>query len=168
MRKLIVSLLVFVPLAFTQSQTFTYTYTGLPLQIYPNDWNTIAVTSMFVGRSIQISKVTASVQVQFSGVGDLNVFMWSPNGTRTKLLERNCGSLVNIDTTFDDGAASKFADACPAAGAGSFRGNEPLGNWNNQNAFGYWRIAVENNGSGRSDLVTGFRLPLQAPRSGRL
>jgi len=37
--------------------------------------------------------VTASVQVQYSGVGDLNVYMWSPSGTRTKLLERNCGGL---------------------------------------------------------------------------
>jgi hypothetical protein len=106
------------------------------LPIYPDDWNTVAVTSMFVGRSVQISKVTASVQVQFSGVGDLNVFMWSPEGTRTKLLERNCGSLVNIDTTFDDSASSKYADFCPVeAGRGPFRGNEPLANWNNQNAF---------------------------------
>ena len=76
MRKLIVGLLAFVPLAFSQSQTFTYTYSGLPLPVYPDDWNTVAVTSMFVGRSIQISKVTASVQVQYSGVGDLNVYMY--------------------------------------------------------------------------------------------
>ena len=116
---------------------------------------------MFVGRSIQISKVTASVQVQFSGVGDLNVFMWSPEGTRTKLLERNCGSLVNIDTTFDDSASSKYADFCPVeAGRGPFRGNEPLANWNNQNAFGYWRLGVENNGSSRTGLVTGFSITI--------
>jgi uncharacterized protein (TIGR03437 family) len=159
MRKMIVTLLAFVPLAFAQTQTFTYTYTGLPLQVYPNDWNTIAVIRMFVGRSIQISKVTASVQVQFSGVGDLNVYIYSPNGTRTKLLERNCGSLVNIDTTFDDGASSKYSDVCPAAAVGGpYKGNEPLANWNNQNAYGYWRLAVENNGSGRTGLVTGFSI----------
>src|SRR3954468_10624447 len=105
MRKLIVILLAFVPLAFTQTQSFTYTYTGLPLPVYPDDWNTVGVIRIFVGRSIQISKVTASVQVQFSGVGDLNVYMWSPTGTRTKLLERNCGDLLNIDTTFDDSAS---------------------------------------------------------------
>ena len=168
MRKLIVTLLVFVPLAFTQTQTFTYTYTGLPLPVYPDDWNTVAVTRMFVGRSIQISKVTASVQVQFSGVGDLNVYMWSPDGTRTKLLERNCGSLVNIDTTFDDSASSKYADACPVeAGRGPFRGNEPLANWNNQNAYGYWRLGVENNGSSRTGLVTGFSITITGTAPGR-
>lgn len=161
MRKLTATLLTFVPLAFTQTQTFTYTYTGLPLPVYPDDWNTVAVIGMFVGRSIQISKVTASVQVQFSGVGDLNVFMWSPAGTRTKLLERNCGSLVNIDTTFDDSASSKYADFCPAeAGRGPFRGNEPLANWNNQNAFGSWRLGVENNGSSRTGFVTGFSITI--------
>src|SRR6185295_2403978 len=104
---------------------------------------------------------TATVQVQFSGVGDLNVYMLSPAGTRTKLLERNCGGLVNIDTTFDDNAADKYADFCPSeAGRGPFRGNEPLANWNNQNAFGYWRLGVENNGSSRTGLVTGFSITI--------
>ena len=91
MRRLVVNLLAFVPL-LAQTQTFTYTYTGLPFPVYPDDWNTVAVTTVFVGRSIQISKVTASVQVQYSGVGDLNIYMYSPDATRTKLLERNCGA----------------------------------------------------------------------------
>jgi uncharacterized protein (TIGR03437 family) len=162
MRKLIVTLLAFVPLAFSQAQTYTYTYSGLPLPIYPDDWNTITVIRMFVGRSMQISKVTASVQVQYSGVGDLNLFMYSPDGTRTKLLERNCGGLANIDTTFDDGATSKFSDVCPSvAGQGPFRGNEPLSNWNNKNAYGYWRIAVENNGSDdKTGTLTGFSIAI--------
>jgi uncharacterized protein (TIGR03437 family) len=94
------------PLALAQTQTFTYTYTGLPLPIYPDDWNVIAIGSIDVSRSIVISKVTVSVQVQYNGVGDLNLFFYSPIGTRTKLLERNCGSLQNINTTFDDFGAS--------------------------------------------------------------
>jgi uncharacterized protein (TIGR03437 family) len=167
MRKLIVTLLGFVSLALAQPQSFTYTYTGLPLPVYPNDWNTVGVISMFVGRTIQISKVTAAVQVQFSGVGDLNVYMYSPGGTRTKLLERNCGNLVNIDTTFDDSAATRFADTCPTqAGAGPFRGNEPLANWNNQNSFGNWRLAVENNGSSKTGLVTGFSITITGTVNG--
>jgi uncharacterized protein (TIGR03437 family) len=147
------------PLAFAQTQTFTYTYSGLPLPIYPDDWNTAAVAAIDVPRSIAISKITVTVQVQYNGVGDLNVFLFSPIGTRTKLLERNCGSLVNIDTTFDDGAQSKFSDFCPQeAGRGPFRGNEPLSNFNNQNVYGRWRLAVENNGSGNTGTVTGFSI----------
>jgi uncharacterized protein (TIGR03437 family) len=161
MRKSILALVVFAPLAFGQPQTFTYTYSGLPLPVYPDDWDTVTVISMFVPRSISISKVTVGVTVQYSGVGDLNVYMFSPYGTRTKLLERNCGSLVNIDTTFDDNAPSKFNDYCPTtAGQGPFRGNEPLSNWNGQNGFGYWRLAVENNGSGKSGTISGYSVTI--------
>ena len=148
MRKTILSLVMATPLLFGQAQTFTYTYSGLPIPVYPNDWDIISVATIFVPRAISITKVTASLQVQYSGVGDLNVYMYSAAGTRIKLLERNCGSLQNIDTTFDDAATSRYGDTCPTeAGRGPFRGNEPLSNANGQIAYGYWRIAVENNGS---------------------
>jgi uncharacterized protein (TIGR03437 family) len=56
---------------------------------------------------------------------------------------------VNVDTTFDDAAPSKYADFCPAeAGRGPFRANEPLSNFNSaDSSIGTWRLAVENNGS---------------------
>src|SRR5258708_5981906 len=143
MRKSLLALVVFVPLAFAQTQTYTYSYSGVPLPIYPDDWDTAAVASIVVPRSITISKVTVAVQVQFNNASDLNVYLLSPKGTRTKLLERNCSGLVNIDTTFDDSAPSKYADFCPAeAGRGPFRGNEPLANSNNENAYGYWKLGV--------------------------
>ena len=156
MRRSLLALLACAPLAMAQSQTYTYSYGGFPLTIYPNDWNVITVVRIAVPKSISISKVTASVQVQYSGVGDLNVFLYSAAGTRTKLLERNCGSLLNINTTFDDSAPTRFGGACPSTAGGSYQGNEPLANANGQNAFGYWRLAVENNGSGKTGLVTGF------------
>jgi len=147
MRKSLMMLAVLTPLlAF--GQTVTSSYNGLPLQIFPDDANVASVVRVFVPRSLTINSVTASVQVQYSGVGDLNVFMYSPQGTRTKLLERNCGSLVNIDTTFDDAASTTFASFCPTeAGRGPYAGIEPLANSKGQNSYGYWRLAVENNGS---------------------
>jgi uncharacterized protein (TIGR03437 family) len=162
MRKTILSLVMGAPLLFGQAQTFTYTYSGLPIPIYPDDWDSVAVATIFVPRSISISKVTASVQVQYSGVGDLNVFMWSAAGTRIRLLERNCGNLQNVDTTFDDAAGSRYSDSCPTeAGRGPFRGNEPLSNANGQLAFGYWRIGVENNGSDdRTGTLTAFSITI--------
>src|SRR4051794_18807390 len=105
MRKCLLMLAAIAPLAFAQTQTFTYSYGGLSIPIYPDEWDTIGVASILVPRSISISKVTATLQVQYSGIGDLNVYLYSANGTRSKLLERNCGSLVNIDTTFDDSAS---------------------------------------------------------------
>ena len=161
MRNFLLVTVALAPLAFAQTQTFTYSYGGSPLPIYPDDWDTAAVISLLVPRSISITSVTASVQVQFSGVGDLNVFLFSAEGTRTKLLERNCGGLQNIDTSFDDTAQSRYSEFCPVeAGRGPFRGNEPLSNSRNQNAYGYWKLAVENNGSGRTGYLTGFSLTI--------
>ncbi len=145
MKKTLLSMLTVAPLLFAQAQTFTYTYSGLPIPVYPDDWDTVSVATIFVPRAIAITKVTAAVQVQFSGVGDLNVYMFSAAGTRIRLLERNCSGLQNIDTTFDDAGPSRFADTCPTeAGRGPFRGNEPLANANGQisSAIGVslWRI----------------------------
>jgi uncharacterized protein (TIGR03437 family) len=160
MRKLALLLAVCAPLALAQTQTFTYTYSGLPLPVYPDDWNTVSIINIFVPKSLAVSKVTASVQVQYSGVGDLNVYLWSAAGTRTKLLERNCGSLVNIDTTFDDSAATRFSNSCPQPGSGTYQGNEPLANSVGQNAYGIWSLGVENNGSNKTGLFTGFTISI--------
>jgi uncharacterized protein (TIGR03437 family) len=161
MQRSVLTILTFASMSLAQTETFTYTYSGLPLPVYPDDWDTVAVASIFVPRSIVVSRVTATVQVQFSGVGDLNVYLWSAAGTRTKLLERNCGGLVNIDTTFDDNATSMFSQFCPAeAGRGPFKANEPLANSSGQNAFGFWVLGVETNGSDRTGLVTGFSITI--------
>ena len=158
MKRFLVALMAFASLGIAQTQTFSYSYGGLSIPIYPDDWDVISIARIYVPRSIVITKVTASVQIQHSGVGDLNVYLYSANGTRTRLLERNCGSTVNVDATFDDSATARFSDACPTAGGGSYRGNEPMSNANDQNAFGYWRLAVENNGSDRQGLLTGFTI----------
>jgi uncharacterized protein (TIGR03437 family) len=52
-----------------------------------------------------------------------------------------------LNTTFDDSAPTRYSDACPVNSGGSYRGNEPLSNFNNQVALGVWSLAVENNGS---------------------
>jgi uncharacterized protein (TIGR03437 family) len=99
-----------------------------------------------------------TAQVDYPEVGDLNVYLFSPQGTRARLLERNCGSLHNIDTSFDDAATTKYADFCPSeAGRGPFQSNEPLSNFVGQSSHGTWRLAVENNGSdSRIGYVVGF------------
>jgi uncharacterized protein (TIGR03437 family) len=153
--------MVVAPLLFGQTQTFTYTYSGLPIPVYPDDWDTVGIATILVPRAISITKVTASIQVQYSGVGDHNVYMWTAAGTRIKLLERNCGALQNIDTTFDDAATGQYSEFCPAeAGRGPFRGNEPLSNANGQIALGYWRLGVENNGSDRTGVVNAFSITI--------
>jgi uncharacterized protein (TIGR03437 family) len=162
--KCALSLLLWVATAGAQTATtVTYSYDGYPLYIPIDSANVIAVTSIVVPDTLKVTKVTAKVVIQYPYVGDLNVFLYSPDGTRAKLLERNCGGLQNVDTTFDDTAQSMYSDYCPVtAGLAPFRGNEPLSNFNSSDSsLGVWRLAVENNGSdSRSGWVKGFTLQI--------
>jgi uncharacterized protein (TIGR03437 family) len=143
-----------------QESTVTASYNGYPITILPDYYDVVSVAFINVPRALKITKVTAKVQIAYPEVGDLNLFLYSPDGTRVKLLEHTCGSLRNVDTTFDDAAQSRFSETCPVeAGRGPFRGNEPLSNFNSaDSSIGIWTLAVENNSSdsraGRLNDVT--------------
>jgi len=148
--------------AFAQQSTVTYAYNGLPLAILPDSADVITVATIVVPSALKMTKVTAQVQIQYPNTGDLNVYLFSPQGTRTKLLEHTC-SIANVDTTFDDAAPSAWADFCPTeAGRGPFKAIEPLANFNsNDSSFGLWTLAVENNSSdSRSGWITGVSLTI--------
>lgn len=132
-----------------QESTVTASYNGYPISILPDSYDIVSVAFINVPRALKITKVTAKVQIAYPEVGDLNLFLYSPDGTRVKLLEHNCGSLINVDTTFDDAAPSRFSDFCPTeAGRGPYLGNEPLSNFNStDSSIGTWTLAVENNTS---------------------
>jgi uncharacterized protein (TIGR03437 family) len=169
MKKAILCLAAIASTALGQTQTATFSYSGLPVPIPAQSSNSYAAVRVLVTKSLVISSVTASVQVSYNGVGDLNVFLYSPAATRTKLLEKNCGTLVNIDTTFADApaATTKYNSFCPAeAGRGPFQGNEPLANSQGQNSLGYWLLAVQNNGSGNTGVVTGFSVTITGVLAG--
>ena len=145
-----------------QAVTVTYTYSGLPLPILIDSADVISIAQITVPRALKMTKVTTQIQIQYPNTNDLNVYLYSPEGTRTKLLERNC-NVANVDTTFDDAAPTKWGDFCPTeAGRGPYRGNEPLSNFNSDgSSFGVWRLAVENTGSdSRTGWLSGFSLTI--------
>jgi len=134
--------------------TVTASYNGFPIPIMPDYWDTISVAYITVPRALKMTKVTAKVNINYPQIEDLNVFLFSPDGTRTKLLEHNCGSVRIINATFDDAAQSRFSETCPVNGTGTFRANEPLSNFNSaDSSIGVWVLAVENN---RSDSRAGY------------
>ena len=146
--------------AQAQSLTYTYTYNGAPLPVFRDSADIITIANLVVPRAILITKVTATLDIDYPRPGDLNVYMYSAILTRVRLLERNCGNQGTLNNiTFDDSAPTKYADACPTASGGSYRGNEPLSNFNGQVAAGLWSLAVENNGSDASiGYVRGFTI----------
>jgi len=143
-----------------QTATVTYAYNGLPLLIPVDSADVISIATITVPRALKMTKVTAQLQIQYPNTGDLNVYLYSPQGTRTKLLEHNC-SIANVDTTFDDAAPSTWASFCPTeAGRGPFKANEPLSNFNSDDtSFGVWSLAIENDSSdSRAGWLNGFTL----------
>ena len=152
--------ILFASVSLLAQNTVTFTYSGAPLQIYTDAANIASVAEITVGRVFTIQKATINVTVNYAPVGDINLYAFAPDGTRTKLLERNCGNqgtLVNM--TFDDASQSKYADFCPAEpGRGPFGPNEPLANFAGKGSSGTWRLAVENNGSQNTGWLTGFSI----------
>ncbi len=144
------------------TQTVTFSYGGAPLSIPVDTANAQAVAEIYVPTAITISSVTAQVQIDYPNVSDLTVYLFSANGTRSILLGNDCGGLVNIDTTFDDKATTKYSDFCPKeAGRGPFRPDQPLANSVGELSVGYWDLVVRNTKSDRnSGLLRGFSLTI--------
>src|SRR5689334_16813721 len=58
-----------------QTGTYTYSYDGPAVPIARDSANIITVVNIFVPRAIRISKVTATVEVDYPRPGDLNIYM---------------------------------------------------------------------------------------------
>lgn len=145
-----------------QAVTSTYAYNGLPLLIPGASTGVTSVATLTVPTAIKIARVTAQVQIQYPNSADLKIYLFSPEGTRTILLEHDC-NVQNVDTTFDDAAPSSWKDFCPVeAGRGPFRPDQPLSNFNsNGSAFGIWRLALQNDQSdSRSGWLTQFSITI--------
>jgi len=126
--------------------SYSFSYQGLPLKIFNDASDIISVANIFVPVAVKMTNVTVRVQVSYPQVGDLQLYLYSPEGTRTILLENDCGSLLNVDTTFDDSAASAYKDFCPTeAGRGPFQADQPLSNfYSDDSSYGVWWLAVQN------------------------
>ena len=149
-----------------QQETVTYSYNGLPLYIATDEADVISYASIVVPRALTISAVTARVQIDYPNSGDLKVYLFSPAGVRTRLMENNC-TVNGIDTTFDDAAPSTWSSFCPTElGRGPFRAVEPLSNFRSDpSSIGTWRLAIENDQSdSRFGWLTGFSVTITGTR----
>jgi uncharacterized protein (TIGR03437 family) len=155
------------PLSWAQTQTFTASYNGLPVFIATDGADIVSYANIVVPQALKVTNLTVRLQIEYPNVADLEVYLFSPLGTRVVLLDNNCSNLVNVDTTFDDAAPQYYKDFCPAeAGRGPFRANEPLSNvYGDSSSFGTWRIFIENNSSdSRSGWFTAASLNITGTR----
>jgi uncharacterized protein (TIGR03437 family) len=144
------------------TDSYTYSYSGRALPIFSDDANIVTLAYVTVPRSTKIQKVTATVDIDYPQVGDLKIFLYSPAGTRTKLVEHDCGSQGTLRRiTFDDSAPNKYKDYCPAEPGWTVRAEEPLSNSSGENGVGVWVLAVENDESdSRNGWILGYSLTI--------
>jgi uncharacterized protein (TIGR03437 family) len=146
----------------TSPNVSTFSYTGAAITIPPANTGISAVAQIYVPSNETIDAVTAQVQITYPNISDLQVYLFSPEGMRTILLQNNCNNVANINTTFDDNAQTMFDNFCPVqAGRGPFKPNQPLGNSKGENAAGYWNLVVTNTNSNTSTgTIQAFSLTL--------
>src|SRR5215467_9589806 len=126
-----------------------FSYNGPPQNISYTTGSAATFISIPVASPVSIAKVTVTVDISYPRVSDLNLYLFSPDGTRTKLLEHNCSGTSNatlLNITFDDSAPTPYNSFCPAeAGRGPFAPNQPLLNYVRTVATGTWTLAIQNN-----------------------
>jgi uncharacterized protein (TIGR03437 family) len=141
--------------------TYTYTFSNLPVRIFPASANVSSTAVIVLPRAVTMTQVTAQVQIQYPNSGDLKVSLLSPQLTQVALLQHDC-SVQNIDTTFSDSAATFWRNTCPAAGGGPYKPDQPLSTFNNDfSSFGVWQLVVQNDTSNtNSGWITAFSLTI--------
>ncbi|HZT33070.1 MAG TPA: proprotein convertase P-domain-containing protein [Bryobacteraceae bacterium] len=148
----------------TAVPAITYAYNGPPQTISYTTGSVATFVTIQVPSLVSITKLTVTVNISYPVVSDLNLYLFGPDGIRTKLLERNCSgmSATLVNMTFDDSASTMYNSFCPAeAGRGPFKGNEPLSNYNNKVASGTWTLGIQNTVSpANTGVINGFSLSI--------
>lgn len=135
----------------------------IPLEVSGVAGNLSKLVFSFDGDSCSTAEGATGVGLDHTYVGDLVIFLTSPQGT-TIVLAANAGGAGNnfCNTMFDD-AAGISIQSITAAGApytGSFRPATPLSSFNGENPNGTWFLSVVDTGAEDTGSVRKFSLKL--------
>lgn len=99
-----------------------------------------------------VTKITTTINVSHTWVGDLRISLKSPTGTTINLINRHGHPATGfgtsgddfINTTFDDDASTAIEAGSPPF-TGTFIPEEPLANFVGEDAVGTWTLSIEDN-----------------------
>lgn len=109
------------------------------------DLSTITVDVDAADAVSSISKVTVTINLDHTFVGDLDIKLISPNGTTIRLADHNGGSGDNFtNTVFDDDAAVSITSitSSDAPFTGTYRPIDPLSTFNTEDPNGTWTLSI--------------------------
>ncbi|MDB4293370.1 M12 family metallo-peptidase, partial [Maribacter sp.] len=109
---------------------------GLPITISASGTPTITSTITFYD-DLSLTDLKVNLELDHSYLADLIITLTSPSGKEVALVSNSCGSLTNINATFDDAADNFVCDGnpgingtvAPLIGFSSFIGESIAGVW---------------------------------------
>ena len=125
------------------SVVYTYYSTDTPLPI--PDEGSVSSDLLVTGAPPFISKVTVTVAIVHTFVSDLDLILWSPEGTGIYLTDNDSDGQDFWYTTFDDSALISImaTDSMDDPRTGFYRPNSPLAFFNGELANGPWTLMVD-------------------------
>ena len=123
------------------NQTLTQASTDIPQAIPDQDIAGVKSALDFAGVG-KIEDINVTLDITHGYDADLHAVLISPTGTRVKLFT-NVGTNGDnfLNTVFDDSAALPIATQ-QAPFTGTFRPQEPLSAFNNEDAAGQWKLEL--------------------------
>jgi subtilisin-like proprotein convertase family protein len=145
--------LIAVAPALADTTTITRAATGLPLALPDTAVVTSTLTIPDTGsiRDLRIERL----QINHSFLGDLQVTLISPAGTRVVLLDRACGRNGPLDLSIGDDEAAQVCPLTPGARAAPA---QPLSSFVGEEINGAWRLEIADGAPRDAGDLLGWQL----------
>ncbi|MBT8187214.1 MAG: proprotein convertase P-domain-containing protein [Croceitalea sp.] len=127
-----------------------------PLEISANGMPTLT-SVISVAQDFVLFDVNVILEISHTYLEDLVISLISPSGTTVVLTSKNCGSLNNLNATFDD-AGSPIACSGNPAISGVLQPVGSLAAFNGESILGEWTLQIEDTASSDGGSLDAFSL----------
>lgn len=163
--RLVAGMLLALAVAWAQpapaQQMFTVESNHGPIVIPDDDANFAIESSLAVSADVTISDVNVMVNIDHQKIGDLEIDLYSPSGERVRLVNEVCDDRDDFaSTVFDDEAPTAIGEVCPP-GAGPYRPDDDLDEFDGEFAFGVWTLVVEDVHDDEVGALIGWSLMIE-------
>lgn len=130
---------------------------GLPLEISTIGTPTV-ISKIAFFEDLTLADLNVNLDIDHSFLSDLAVSLTSPAGTTVVLVSSSCTDLKNVNTTFDDAAASDFVCGGDPAIEGIVQPLGSLAMFNGESILGEWTLKIVDNAASDGGTLKAFSL----------
>jgi subtilisin-like proprotein convertase family protein len=148
-------------LVSSPDQVITQASTDIPQAIPDNSLTGVKSALDFAGVGL-VKDVNVTLDITHTYDADMDVYLVSPLGTRVKLFANVGLSGDNFhNTVLDDQATVGISSASATAPfTGTYKPEEPLSTFNNESAFGQWKLELADDAVGDVGVLNSWSLTI--------